>query len=230
MKIENVDLGISSEGSFGSHPSIPFVQGNLELLLFIGKKNGFEILGHHRTPETNIDGRYVTTVEEALDFAKKIGFPKHGVIVRKSKNGHFGIYKDITTEKHLIKTVKKLLNNLFTNLFTNRIFIESDMRAHRNPTRMKAIKKATKDLIKNIKSLCPRCKAPGFIVVDFKKGIRCSWCNSPTDLPIYDIYKCSVCNYEEKRHNKMIKLLILNTVNIVIPKLNKQKCKNLSLH
>lgn len=28
----------------------------------------------------------------------------------------------------------------------------------------------------------------------------------------------------------MIKLLILNTVNIVIPKLNKQKSKNLSLH
>ncbi len=170
MKIENVDLGISSEGSFSPHPSIPFVQGNLELLLFIDKKNGFEILGHHRTPETNIDGQYVTTVEEALDFAKKIGFPEHGVIVRKSKNGHFGIYKDIATEKDLIKTVKKLLNNFFTN----RIFIESDMRAHRNPTRMKAIKKATEDLIKNIKSLCPRCKAPGFIVVDFKKGLRCS--------------------------------------------------------
>jgi len=195
MEIEGVDLGVSSEGSFGAHPSIPFSQSNLELLLFIDKKNGYEIRGHYRTLETNIDGKYISTVKEAIDFAKKIGFPGHGVILRKSKNGKSGIYKNIETEDDLIKTTGRMLGGIFTK----RIFIESDMRAHKNPTRMKAIAKATEDLIHNITSLCSQCHAPGFIVVDFEKGLTCSLCGIPTDLPLNDIYQCAVCGYNEKR-------------------------------
>jgi hypothetical protein len=195
MTSEKVDLGVSSEGSFGAHPSIPFVQSNLELVLFVDKKNGREIRGHHRTQETNMDGQYAQTVEEALDFAKKIGFPEHGIIVRKSENGCFGIHKNIRTEKALIETASKMLSEFFTK----RIFVETDMRAHRNPIRMKAIEKATEDLVKNIFSLCPRCQAPGFVVIDFEKGLKCSLCGIPTDLPLNDIYHCDVCNHKEKK-------------------------------
>jgi hypothetical protein len=195
MDAEEVDLGISSEGSFGAHPSIPFVQSNLELLLFVDKKNGYEIRGHYRTQETNMSGQHVATVEEALKFAREIGFPKHGVIVRKSENGQTGIHKNIQTEEALINTVK----NMLSRLFTKRVFVETDMRAHRNPTRMKSIENATDDLIKNIFSLCPKCQAPGFVIIDFEKGLRCSLCNIPTDLPLNDIYQCSVCSHKETK-------------------------------
>jgi hypothetical protein len=195
MTSEGVDLAVSSEGSFGAHPSIPFVQSNLELVLFVDKKNEREIRGHYRTQETNISGQYVTTVEEALNFAKSIGFPEHGIIVRKSENGRFGIHKNIRTEKALIETAGEML----AGLFAKRIFVETDMRAHRNPIRMKAIEKATKDLIKNIFSLCPKCQAPGFVVIDFEKGLRCSLCGIPTDLPLNDIYHCDACNHREKK-------------------------------
>ncbi len=195
MDSESVDLGVSSEGSFGAHPSIPFIQSNLELLLFVDKKNGYEIRGHYRTSETNIDGQYMTTAEEVLDFARKVGFPKHGVILRKSENGRSGIHKNIQTEKELVEKASEMLSAFFTK----RIFVESDMRAHRNPTRMKGIEKATEDLIKNIASLCPKCQTPGFVVVDFEKGLRCSFCNIPTDLPLHDIYQCGMCNHKEKK-------------------------------
>jgi len=195
MASASVDLAVSSEGNFGAHPSIPFIQSNFELLLFVDKKCGYEIRGHHRTSETNIGGQYVATAEEALDFAKKVGFPEHGVVVRKSKNGHFGIRKNIQTEEALIGAVNKMLSSFFTK----RIFIESDMRAHRNPTRMKAIGKATEDLIKNITSLCPKCQAPGFVVIDFEKGLKCSICGIPTDLPLNDIYQCSICGHSDKK-------------------------------
>lgn len=191
----DAELGVASEGSFGAHPSIPFIQSNLELLLFVDKRNGYEIRGHHRTSETNIDGLYVTTVREALDFAEKVGFPEHGVIVRKSESGRFGIHKNIQTEDVLKETVTKMLGGMFTK----RVFIESDMRAHRNPTRMKAIKKATEDLIQNITSLCPKCQAPGFVVVDFEKGLPCALCRIPTDLPLNDTYQCNVCSHEENK-------------------------------
>lgn len=195
MTHEGVDLGVSSEGSFGAHPSIPFAQSNFELVLFIDKKNGYEIRGHHRTPETNMSGQYVTSVEEALDFARKIGFPDHGVILRKSENGQSGIHKDIHTKDALVKKVREMLSRPLTK----RVFLETDMRAHKNPIRMKAIEKATEDLIKNIMSQCPKCQAPGFVVVDFEKGLICSLCKIPTDMPLNDIYKCGVCNHKEKK-------------------------------
>lgn len=195
MAGEGVDLGVSSEGSFGAHPSIPFIQSNFELVLFVDKNNGCEIRGHHRTPETNISGQYVATAEEALKFARECGFPEHGVIVRKSENGLSGIYKNIQSEEALTDTVKKLLSGFPTK----RVFVETDMRAHRNPTRMKAIEKATEDLIKNLFSLCPKCQAPGFVVIDFEKGLKCSLCGIPTDLPLNDIYHCDACDHREKK-------------------------------
>lgn len=195
MLSEGVDLAVASEGSFGAHPSIPFVQSNFELVLFVDKKNGREIRGHYRTPKTNMDGQYVATIEEALKFARAIGFPEHGIIIRKSEHGRSGIHKNIQTEKELIETASKML----TGLFTKRIFVETDMRAHRNPTRMEAIKNATEDLIKNIKSLCPKCQAPGFVVVEYEKGLKCSLCGMSTDLLLNDIYQCGVCNYAEKK-------------------------------
>lgn len=195
MEHEGVDLAVSSEGSFGAHPSIPFVQSNFELVLFVDKKHNREIRGHHRTPETNMDGQYVASVEEALEFARSRGFPTHGVIVRKSEHGRLGIHKNIQSEEALVEKVSGMLSGLFTK----KIFVETDMRAHRNPTRMKAIEKATENLIQNIASLCPKCRAPGFVVIDFEKGLACSFCNIPTDLPLNDIYHCDACDHREKK-------------------------------
>jgi hypothetical protein len=195
MEQEGVDLGVSSEGSFGSDPSTPFIQSNFELVLLIDKKHNYEIKGHYKTSKTNISGEYVSSIEEALEFAQKIGFPKHGIIVRKSDKNHNKITKDIHTEADLKEKVTKLLSSPFTK----KVFLETDMRAHKNPTRMQAIELATKDLIKNIKSLCPDCSAPGFTIIDYEKGLRCSHCKFSTDTPLYDIYQCNTCGYKEKK-------------------------------
>ncbi len=195
MEQEGVDLGVSSEGSFGPHPSIMFAQSDFELVLLVDKKNNLEIIGQYRTTETNMAAQYVESVNDALDFAKRVGFPEHGVILRNNEKGRFGIHKNIQTEEMLIETMHTMLSGIFTK----RVFIETDMRANRNPTRMKAIQKATEDLIKNSTSLCPQCRTPGFVSVDCEKGLECSRCHLSTDLPINDVYQCSVCNYSKKR-------------------------------
>ena len=189
------DLGVASEGSFDAHPSIPFIQSNLELTLFIDRKNNLEIKGHYRSSKTNINGKYVSTIKEAVKFAKDCGFPEHGMIVRRTENGKFFIYKNIQTEADFKKTVKKIL----ALPFTSKVFIETDMRAHKNPTRMEAIKKSTEDLVKNIASKCPKCQSPGFVIVNVEKGLPCGLCGLPTDIAMFEILSCVKCKHKEKR-------------------------------
>jgi len=195
IKMTGVDLAVSSEGSFGEHPQSPFIQSNFELTLFVDKKRGYEVSGHFHTEETNMNQAYIKNSSEALLFAKKVGFPEYGVILRKDEKSHSNIHKNIKTEEDLREIAEKMLSRPFVK----KIFIETDMRAHRNPMRMEAIKGATEDMIKNLFSLCPRCQTPGFAVVNFEKGLECSYCNTPTDLPLYEILHCKKCNFSDKK-------------------------------
>jgi predicted Zn-ribbon and HTH transcriptional regulator len=194
MKTMGIDLGIASEGSFGNDPHIPFIQSNLELILLVDQRNLLEICGNHRSSETNIAGEYVSSVEEAICFAKKIGFPEHGIIIRKSKKSKNGIYKGIRSEADLHQTVSKLLRGIFTR----KIYIETDMRAHMNPTRMKKIAAATDDLVLNIKSECPICKTPGFSIAETRRSLKCGQCGQHTDSQISSIRKCQKCKTERE--------------------------------
>ena len=76
------------------------------------------------------------------------------------------------------------------------------MRAHRNPMRMNAIREATLDLIKNIKSTCPKCNTVGFNKTKFMRGLPCSACGLETDIPGTFLYECQKCDYKEERNEK----------------------------
>ncbi len=195
MQITGIDLAIASEGIFGPDPQMPFIQSNFELVLLVDKKNSIEIQGYHKSSETNLAGQYVSSIEEAIDFSKNIGFPEHGIIVREKEKSNHAIYKDIKTEEELCQRVSKLLQDSPTE---KTIYIETDMRAHMNPTRMKKIAKATEDLALNIKSQCPDCKTPGFTTINVKKGLQCGRCKLLTDSPIAYIKKCQKCNLEKE--------------------------------
>ena len=84
-------------------------------------------------------------------------------------------------------------------------YVETDMRALYNPTRMQVIKKATEKLVDTILSLCPKCQEPGFTVAEVKQGLPCEWCNSPTRSTLSFIYSCKKCNHSLEKtypHNK----------------------------
>lgn len=193
MEKTGCDIAIASEWSFGAHPTMPFMQSNFELTVLYDAKNKREIRGHYRTWNTNMHWTYIHTVDEALTFAEKSGFPDHGIIVRRWKEGKRWIDKDIETEKDLIQSVEHFLKWPFTS----KIYLETDMRAHKNPTRMQAIEKSTKNLIANANSLCPSCEMPWFIVKEVNWALLCGWCAQATQLPIYEIKRCDSCAYQE---------------------------------
>jgi hypothetical protein len=96
MQLNNCDLAVASEGSFGSHPSIFFVHADDEMLLFIDKKNGLEIIVRELSTDTNFSGEEIKTEKQLADFAKQAKFPSHALIIRKAKDDFTEIVKGIT--------------------------------------------------------------------------------------------------------------------------------------
>jgi len=192
MELTGFDMAIASEGSFGAHPSYFFVSADDEFLLFLDKKNGLEIITRELSTETNFNGGEIKSEKELRDFANTAEFPSHGLIIRKKKDDYSEIIKDITDWPTLLKTYRHFSKK------EGLAYIETDMRAMFNPTRMKVIEKATQKLVEKIKSCCPKCSTPGFGITDAKTGLPCELCNFPTRSTLSYIYVCQKCSFSKE--------------------------------
>lgn len=195
MEQFDCDLGIASEGSFGSHPTLFFAQADDEFLLFIDKKNDLEIIVRELSLDTNFYGAAISTKEMLLDFADRIKFPSHAIILRTKPDDLTQIIKGITTRSQLEESFEHL-RSVFGS-----VYAETDMRALYNPTRMGVIKIAAQKLLETIKMECPSCMTPGFSITEVKTGLPCSWCSAPTRSTLSFIYTCQKCAFNsEKMH------------------------------
>lgn len=194
LEFSSYDLALASEGSFGPHPSLFFVPADDEFLVLIDKKNDLEILARELSIKTNFSGSEIRTEEELCEFARNAKFPSHRLIVRRTKDDFSEMVKGIG-DKHLLK-------NTFSFFSTNygAAFVETDMRAMYNPTRMRVIEKATNKLADKIKTSCPVCETPGFGITEVRTGLPCQICNYPTKSTLSYKYSCLKCSYsrEEK--------------------------------
>ena len=194
MKLLKADIGIASEGSFGSHPmaQIPW---NVELVLLYDKKENMEIFGAYEGAETNYSHLTTKSYEETFKFAEKVGFPEHYLILRPENENSKLIVKDINTFDKL----KDAFSWCVSRSSSGNVFIETDMRAHGNPTRMKNIEKATQNLIAKLLSFCPQCGAPGFIIKDVIQGLPCEICGLPSNMTLKLIHSCHRCKHENEQ-------------------------------
>ena len=189
MELTNCDLAIASEGSFGPNPSIYLVPADEEYLFFIDRKNDLEIIARELSTETNFNGLEIRTEKELKAFAANANCPSHGLILRKSKDDFGDIVKGITNSEQL--------NNSFYNLIAiyGTAYLETDMRAKYNTTRMKIIEGAAKKLSEKINSFCPVCKMPGFGIADSQQGLQCEICNFSTHSVLIHISFCKKCSF-----------------------------------
>ena len=195
MEMSKCDLAIASEGSFSVHPYLFFIYADEEILMLKDKKNDLEIIVKELSTKTNFDGRHIKTEQELVEFANAVHFPSHGVILRKAKDDFTTIEKGITDWKRLVSFFN------FINQKFGTAYIETDMRAMYNPTRMNVIEIATKKLIDKIASVCPHCNAPGFGITEAKQGLPCKLCEFPTQSTLSYIYTCQKCLFQkEQRH------------------------------
>lgn len=193
MEISGCDLAISSEGSFGMHPTLIFIPCNEELVMLKDRKNDLEIVGKKLSTDTNFDGQICRSEDELCAFAEKCGFPEDALILRNYQNSNEFIRKGIQHWDELKNTFQKLITS------NAQAFIETDMRSMYNSKRRTVIAEATEMMIINALSCCKKCSTPGFGVTDIIRGLPCELCGSPTQSVKAFIYSCQKCDYTETR-------------------------------
>jgi predicted Zn-ribbon and HTH transcriptional regulator len=196
LEMYDEKIAIASEGSFAPHPLIPYIYANREIIIFLDQENDLEIIGEVFSMETNFNHQTISSLEEAEEFAQKVGFPEHGLVISfdNISTGKTEFIKGITSKENLINSVETAIKN--TN---GKFHIETDMRAMYNPTRMKNIAFATQDLINKINSLCPQCNTPGFMINQKIPGLPCELCHQPTSLIKAVIFQCQKCNFTQQQ-------------------------------
>lgn len=193
MDLTSVDLAIASEGSFGPHPSIPFIPAHEEYLLLIDKKNNWEFVVRKLETKTNYHQITLHSTDSLPELIALTQFPSHALIVKKSVDDASDCVKGITQENILFHTVETFIKRF------GKCHIETDMRAMYNLTRMGIIDVMTKSLIQQIQTACPSCQAPGFRLKDFVRGLPCAYCGEATRSVKAEIYACQSCSYTESR-------------------------------
>jgi len=191
MTLTGLTLAFANEGSFGPHPAIPFLACDCEIVMVSDRDQNLEIVGQALSTETNYCHQQITSLEAALAFAQKIGFPAHGLVAMPDAQPTQPslIFKGITCADQLVETVTWLLKKF------GQAHLETDMRAMHNPTRMNVIAQATHDLVRKIRQCCPQCGCPGFAIVEHKAGLPCALCGLPSELTLAVTHRCKKCDF-----------------------------------
>ncbi|MFZ5630192.1 MAG: DUF6671 family protein [Spirochaetota bacterium] len=178
---------LGSEGSFGPHPHLPFAASGFEILAFTDFARGYSVHEQLITFETNFASEIISSVSMLEDFATRAGFPSHALV----------LYAGSRSERPAkgIKSWDRLLELFQLSAKAAPVRVETDMRAHVNPTRMKVIAALAKKLARRLQRVCPACGVPGYGLVDTETGLPCDWCRRPTQLVQKEIHGCALCGH-----------------------------------
>lgn len=195
MKASGIARGIASEGSFGPHPATPFIAAGFETMIFIDDTRGIEITGSELFDNTNFGQISVSSWEEARVFLQNALFPSHRVIVSPEGSNQAAYLKKGIGR---LAELKAAIQESVSISKSGRAKIETDMRAHMNPTRMSCLRTLAINLARRLNTKCPACGTPGWGVVDVEKGLPCESCHTPTDFVAYQIFACLACACRQK--------------------------------
>jgi ribosomal protein L37E len=195
----DVDCAMANEGSYGPIDAVPFVPSGIEIMAFLDRKRGIRIIETISTHRTNWRLlRFKAGDPNIPKAVKAIGFPRYGVFVLCSSDMDHPIKTGLDTLDDVVSAMDQEANRSEDGLAV----LIADMRAHRNPTRMRVLRALSWKLAKRLECLCPKCHAPGFGSIGNRRGLSCEDCGEPTHWVQFEIDGCSVCGYAESRPRK----------------------------
>lgn len=196
MERLSLPLGIASEGTFGPHPSIPFIAAGMELLMFVDDERGFTVSESLVTEQTNFAHAVASGIDELDAFLARVLFPSHSLVVMAHGDAAAGpCFKGVSSRGALAGAIVACAEVSPDG----RALIETDMRAHLNPTRMASLTELAARLAARLAATCPECAMHGFGRVDVQRGLPCEVCGAPTEWILAEVFGCAVCDFRETR-------------------------------
>ena len=189
MDATGLPIGLASEGSFGPDPVLGIIPAAIELLHFMDETRGIEITERLASNRTNYNALELKDGAALNAFLEQANFPSHGLIV---KSDETVLHKGIINRAQLDDAIAQAQAR-------GSCWIETDMRAHFNPTRMAEIAKLANKLAARLATPCPSCQAPGFGIQAQIPGLECRDCGAPTALVRQVTYRCPACQHEDPR-------------------------------
>ncbi|MFO7918035.1 MAG: DUF6671 family protein [Anaerolineae bacterium] len=194
MELSGSSFGLGSEGAFGPDPGIGLIPWNVEYVVLVDDARGLELAGLAQGPARQAH-RTVNTWKALEGFAEEAGFPDHHLVLRPDNENDPRICKGIAD----FETLERTYAWAREQSATGEMFVEIDLRAHCNPTRMQMIARAAEDLVTRLGSPCPECGAPGFWLVERLPGLPCADCGAPTRQARAEVRGCIRCPCRETR-------------------------------
>ena len=153
LEATGLRLGLASEASFGPHPAAAMLAVGHELLLFIDRDRQLEVVEQRLELATNYRQITLAAGDEPCDWLAQVGFPRHAVIARSC--GGDVLCKGLRSPAAL----EQALQRCRAAAPEGRVLLETDMRAHLNPTRMASIRRLGFALVRRLRTACPAWEA-----------------------------------------------------------------------
>lgn len=199
--------GLGSEGSFGPHPLIPYMALSQEFLVLVDDELKIQVVENIVSTRTNYCHTEVNCIDETEEFLQRAKFPSHALIVKpvKSQSSVFDnvkrlfsgqgvtsqIYKGIRDRDSLVSAIRSCRQQSNAGL----VHIETDMRAHMNPTRMRVLRSLGIKLVRRLLCACHACGCPGFGISGQEGTLPCEECGFPSDTYAQELHSCPRCQY-----------------------------------
>jgi hypothetical protein len=192
-EVSGADLVIASEGSFGPYPPAPFLSCNEEFLVLLDTRDS-QVFSHRKVFLGPVfGGERCTSRAEVLAFAERMRFPSHHLVVRRDEMWRAGdqVFKGIADADRLRTVTEELI------VAYGSCWVETDLRAMANPTRMQAIADTAAELAAEIARTCPACGSCWFRITDTRTGLPCALCGWPTASIRAQVRSCGACGHTE---------------------------------
>ncbi|MFD0725546.1 DUF6671 family protein [Lysobacter brunescens] len=197
MAATGLPLGLATEGSFGPHPVVGFLPLHREIAVLVDDTRGLVIAEWLDSHQARYGG-CLLKAGDTLDEAelRRFGFPEHALIVRSEpfvpgSTIHKGL-RDGAALDAAIDACRRASPD-------GQAWVESDLRAHMNPTRMQRIALLAERLVARAGTCCPQCRSPGFGQTGAQPGLPCGDCGAPTAATLSEVASCSACGFRDVR-------------------------------
>lgn len=192
-EVSGMDLVIASEGSFGPYPPAPFLSCDEEFLVLYDARDGQVFIHRKVFIGPVFGGEECATLQEVKALADRLRFPSHHLVVRRAEKWRIGdaVTKGIGDMALLLHTAEAVIAT------HGSCWVETDLRAMANPTRMQAIADTAAEFAAELTRTCPACGTCWFHITDTRSGLPCGLCGWPTASIRAQVRSCTHCAHQE---------------------------------